>query len=57
MFDILENDDGDYEVFYSGTLVETFYSRTDAEYHISIVIREMNLASNAYTFDEPWMVA
>ena len=57
MFDIIENEDGLYEVFYSGTLVETFYSRTDAEYHISIVMAEMNLASDSYTFDEPWMVA
>ncbi len=55
MFDILENDDGLYEVFYSGTLLETFYSRTDAEYHISIVMTEMNLASDAYTFSEPWL--
>lgn len=55
MFDILVNDDGLYEVFYSGTLLETFVSRVDAEYHISIVMQEMNLASDSYTFDEPWM--
>lgn len=55
MFDILVNEDGDYEVFYSGTLLETFVSRVDAEDHISTVMQEMNLASDSYTFDEPWM--
>lgn len=55
MFDIVVNDDSDYEVFYSGTLVETFVSRSDAEYHISIVMQEMNLPSDSYTFDEPWL--
>ena len=55
MFDIVVNDDSDYDVFYSGTLVETFVSRADAEYHISIVIQEMNLSSDAYTFSEPWL--
>lgn len=55
MFDIIVNEDSDYEVYYSGTLLETFVSRTDAEYHISIVMQEMNLASDSYTFSEPWM--
>lgn len=55
MFDILENEDGDYVVYYSGVIVETFVSRTDAQDHISMVMQEMNLLSDSYTFDEPWL--
>ena len=54
MFDILQDlDDGLFCVYYSGTLLESFYSRTDAEDYIASVMAEYD---SAFTFDEPWMV-
>ena len=54
MFDIVYDSSEDiFSVFYSGTLLETFYSRTDAEDYIASVMSEYD---SAFTFDEPWMV-
>jgi hypothetical protein len=41
MFDILENSDRFYEVHYSGTLLETFYSLCDAEDYVNSIALEM----------------
>jgi hypothetical protein len=48
MFDILQDlDDGLFCVYYSGTLLEGFDSRADAEDYISMVMAEFG---TAYSF-------
>jgi len=49
--------DGLYNVEYNGTIVETFYSRTDAEDYIASLIWERDQAFQdvGCEFDEPWM--
>jgi hypothetical protein len=43
MFVILENSDRFYEVHYSGTLLETFYSLYDAEDYVNTIKMEIEV--------------
>jgi hypothetical protein len=49
--------DGMYDVTYGGTVIESFYSYTDAQDYIASLIweRDQAFADIGCEFDEPWM--